>query len=106
MPIISTKRLRLLVREEVGAIVRAEMQELHQQVRQDAKLHIDSVQYKMTEDKLQMAQNRNTELVQANRELVWQVSALKQILSGQAHEALRLALDGVVEKCKNEAAAT
>jgi len=100
MPIISTKRLRLLLREEVGAIVRAEIEDLHAQIRQDAKLHITDVQYKMAQDALLIAQGRNEQLVQANRELIANVTALKQILSGQAHEALRQALDRVIEQCK------
>lgn len=100
MPIISTKRLR----QEVGAIVRAELEDMHSsivaQIKIDAALHISDVQYEMLQDSLLLAQGRNQELAQANRELISTVTALRQILGGQAHEALRLALDSVVEKCK------
>jgi hypothetical protein len=100
MPIISTKRLQKLVSTEINAALEKMHNDLLAQVRLDAKLHITDVQYKMMMDQLVMAQGRNEQLVQANRELIASVTALKQILSGQAHEALRLALDSVIEKCK------
>ena len=100
MPIISTKRLQTLVRTEVTAALQQMHSDLVAQIKKDAALHISDVQYKMMQDSLLLAQGRNQELAQANRELISTVTALRQILGGQAHEALRLALDGVVEKCE------
>ena len=97
---ISETNLRRLIRSEVSTTLATMQNTIALQMQDLAKSKINEITYKMMEDKLTLEQGKNQQLVQANRELVSNVVALKQILAGQAHVALDTALNGAIEQFK------
>lgn len=98
MPIMSTKRMKALVRENCADVIAKVMGDLHATFLKGAELIIDKQKYKEMEQRCVELLARNENLVQANATLTRRCIALDQILHGVAQDELRKTLGTLADK--------